>query len=95
MTENYRACVGRSWGLALSKEDSWFLLTAVRSTDVNRLADGMSQIARHMLRAMLGTHSHPLHHGISLRLEEEQPPQMFVAELGTYQPSSHVCYILS
>ncbi|CAE7242186.1 unnamed protein product [Symbiodinium sp. CCMP2592] len=33
-------------GLALSKEDSWFVLTAVRSTDVKRLTDGMTQLMK-------------------------------------------------
>ncbi|CAE7198863.1 unnamed protein product [Symbiodinium sp. CCMP2592] len=33
-------------GLALSKEDSWFVLTAVRSTDVKRLSNGMTQLMK-------------------------------------------------
>ena len=33
-------------GLALSKEDSWFVLTAVRSTDVKRLTNGMTQLMK-------------------------------------------------
>ena len=32
--------------LALSKEDSWFVLTAVRSTDVKRLSNGMTQLMK-------------------------------------------------
>ena len=32
-------------GLALSKEDAWFVLTAVRSTDAKRVVDGMAQIS--------------------------------------------------
>eukprot|EP00439_Symbiodinium_sp_Y106_P024957 s4889_g3.t1 len=33
-------------GLALSKEDSWFVLTAVRSIDVKRLSNGMTQLMK-------------------------------------------------
>ena len=33
-------------GLALSKEDTWFVLTAVRSTDVKRLSNGMTQLMK-------------------------------------------------
>ena len=67
-------------GHALSKEDSWFVLTAVRSCDVVRLCDGMSQLMRHMMHAIIAP---ALRHGVALPLEQGGRPRMLCAKFGS------------
>ena len=59
-------------GLALSKEDSWFIFTAVRSVDAKRLANGMAQLMKRVLEVILVERCDVLRHGILLPLPNNQ-----------------------
>ncbi len=59
-------------GLALSKEDSWFIFTAVRSVDVKRLANGMAQLMKRVLEVILVERHDIFRHGILLPLPNNQ-----------------------
>ncbi|CAE7383793.1 unnamed protein product [Symbiodinium sp. CCMP2456] len=59
-------------GLALSKEDAWFVLTAVRSIDVKRLADGMTQLMKRIFGIFLLDRRDQLLHGVSLPMPHQQ-----------------------
>ena len=57
-------------GMALSKEDSWFVLAVVRSVDVQRMADGMAQVMKHMFALFLGERGQTLLNGILLPMPD-------------------------
>ncbi|CAE7684539.1 unnamed protein product [Symbiodinium sp. CCMP2592] len=59
-------------GLALSKEDSWFVLTAVRSTDVKRLSNGMTQLMKRIFAIFLLDRRDQLLHGVRLPMPNQQ-----------------------
>ena len=59
-------------GLALSKEDAWFVLTAVRSTDAKRVVDGMAQIMKKVLNIFLVSRRNVLLHGLRLPFPNNQ-----------------------
>ncbi|CAE7488953.1 unnamed protein product [Symbiodinium sp. CCMP2592] len=59
-------------GLALSKEDAWFVLTAVRSIDVKRLSNGMTQLMKRIFAIFLLERREKMLHGISLPMPNSQ-----------------------
>ena len=58
--------------LALSKEDAWWVLTAVRSADVKRVEDGMAQVMKRILRIFLLERRDALLHGVLLPFPNNQ-----------------------
>ncbi|CAE7217867.1 unnamed protein product [Symbiodinium sp. CCMP2592] len=59
-------------GLALSKEDAWFVLTAIRSIDVKRLSNGMTQLMKRIFAIFLLERREKMLHGISLPMPNSQ-----------------------
>ena len=68
-------------GVALAKEESWFLLLAARSVDVNRLRSGMSQLMRRALQVFVGEEGRCLRHGLPVP-GIQGPPLMICARVG-------------
>ena len=68
-------------GVALAKEESWFLLLAARSLDVNRLRSGMSQLMRRALHVFVGEEGRCLRDGLPVP-GIEGPPLMICARVG-------------
>ena len=58
--------------LALSKEDAWWVLTAVCSADVKRVEDGMAQVMKRILRIFLLERRDALLHGVLLPFPNNQ-----------------------
>ncbi|CAE7835026.1 unnamed protein product [Symbiodinium sp. CCMP2592] len=56
-------------GLALSKEDSWLLVSCIRSVDVKRCANGMAQVMKRFLEVFLVARHDLLHYGLLLPLK--------------------------
>ena len=53
-------------GLALSKEDSWLLVSCIRSVDVKRCANGMAQVMKRFLEVFLVERRDVLRSGLLL-----------------------------
>ena len=47
--------------VALSSEDSWFVLTTKRSSEVNKLKAGISQVIAALLKVFFNTNGHNFH----------------------------------
>ena len=58
--------------LALSKEDAWWVLTAIRSVDVKRVVNGMAQVMRRILSIFLVDRRDDLLHGVHLPFPRNQ-----------------------
>jgi hypothetical protein len=78
---------------ALSNENSWFTLACIRSSEVNKLDGGMSELTRYLLHQFFGSSAQPhdLRNGVLIRLPGDNSSRLVFGSMKATQRTVHGC----